>query len=78
MGQPNPKGDDTQVVDDLTGHASKVSGRSDCKPPFLGTWFSEALHVVAGSEQAVSVAVVKLFFCDVCDSCLLCNVWLKK
>ena len=25
MGQPNPKGDDTQVVDELTGHASKVS-----------------------------------------------------
>ena len=32
MGQPNPKGDDTQVVNELTGHASKVTGRSDCKP----------------------------------------------
>ena len=29
--QPNPKGDDTQVVDALTGLASKVSGRCDCK-----------------------------------------------
>ena len=46
MGQPNPIGDDTQVVDELTGHASKVTGRSDCKPHSLERGF----------------AVVQLFF----------------
>ena len=62
MGWPNPKGDDTQVVDALTGLASKVSGRCDCNHYSLARGFSQASKVVARSLLAASVAVVQ-FFC---------------
>ena len=44
MGWPNPKGDDTQVVDALTGLASKVSGRCDCKHYSLARGFSTSFE----------------------------------
>ena len=68
MGEPNPKGDDTQVVDALMGLASRsladVIGSTISWPVV----FSQASNIVAGSVLAASVAVVQFF----------CNVWLKK
>ena len=65
MGWPNPKGDDTQVVDALTGLEKKLPRSLADVIVSTVLWpvvFPQASKVVAGSALAASVAVVQ-FFC---------------
>ena len=79
MGWPNPKGDDTQVVDALTRLASQVSGRCDCKHYSLARVFSTSFEGCSRDRHWLRLLQLCSFsVCDVCDSCLFCNVWLKK
>ena len=73
MGQPNPKGDAKHALDELTEHAPKVSGGSDCKPySFAFRSFERCSRI-----STLSVAVVLLFFLCVIHV-RFAMFWLKK